>query len=77
MVKISCFKSFDLYRTKPYLFNKVDIKVDFHTHLSRFGDNDRLRPSTISGDIGYKERLLKNNPWMKFIIVTNPKTFEY
>lgn len=55
----------------------MDIKVDFHTHLSRFGDNVELRPSTISGDIGYKERLLKNNPWMKFIIVTNPKTFEY
>ena len=62
------------------LFGKVDVRVDFHTHLSRFGDSDRLRPSSLGpqgGDEGYKKRHSKNNPNLKFIIITNPKTFEY
>jgi hypothetical protein len=71
---------FDLYRTRPDLFNNVDIKVDFHTHLSRFGDSDRLRPSSLGGnggDMGHKARQLKIVPTLKFLIITNPNPFYY
>lgn len=62
---------------RPDLLRTMDIKVDFHTHLSRFGDTDRLRPSSIGpdrGDEGHKERMLRNNPSLRFIIITNPSS---
>ena len=57
-----------------------DIKVNYHTHLSRFSDSDRLRPSSLGskrGDVGFKERQLNNNPQMRFLIITNPSPFYY
>jgi hypothetical protein len=56
------------------LLQTMDITVDFHTHLSRFGDNDRMSPSALGtnrGDEGHKERQLKINPSLRFIIITN------
>jgi hypothetical protein len=60
---------------RPDLLNTMHLTTDFHTHLSRFGDNDRLRPSSIGpsgGDEGYKQRTLRTYPQLRFIIVTNP-----
>ena len=71
---------FNPYRSRPDLFNNIDVKVSFHTHLSRFGDSDRLRPSSLGGnggDLGNKDRELKKNPLLKFLIITNPKPFYY
>jgi len=68
---------FSLYTLRPDLLGKVDVKVNFHTHLSRFGDNDRLRPSNLGstgGDEGYKKRQLQIHPSLKFIIITNPSS---
>lgn len=65
---------------RPDLVGKVDLKVHYHTHLSRYGDLERLRPTSIGpdrGDEGQKERQLKNIPSLKFLIITNPKPFEY
>ncbi len=52
--------------------NQIDIHVDFHTHLSRFADSDRLFPSGRTdgrGDIGYKKSQSKNGI-KRFIILT-------
>lgn len=68
---------FTLYSMRPDLLGQVDVKVDFHTHLSRFGDSDRLRPSGLGpdrGDEGHKERQLRINPSLRFIIITNPSS---
>ena len=57
-----------------------EIKTNYHTHLSRFSEADRTRPSSIGGrggDIGFKERQSRNNPGMKFLIITNPTPFYY
>ena len=57
-----------------------DIIVNYHTHLSRFSDSDRLHPSSTDdngGDIGFKERQSKNNPQMLFLIITNPSPFYF
>jgi hypothetical protein len=72
--------SFLLYQIRPDMFGKVDPIVRFHTHLSRFGDSDRLNPSGLydgRGDIGFKNAQLKKFPWMKFLIITNPQPFYY
>ncbi len=71
---------FDLYRARPDLYNNIDIKVDFHTPLSRFGDSDRLRPSNLGesgGDVGHKARQIQIIPTLKFLIITNPNPFYY
>jgi RHS repeat-associated protein len=71
---------FNPYRARPDLFGNIDVKVSFHTHLSRFGDSDRLRPSSLGGnggDLRFKNRELKKNPLLKFLIITNPKPFYY
>ena len=60
--------------------NQYDIKINYHTHLSRFSDSDRLHPSSLGedrGDIGFKERQLEINPLMRFLIITNPTPFYY
>ena len=52
--------------------NEVDFHVDFHTHLSKFPESDRLRPSglyTPGGDMEYK-RGQQSNGIKKFIILT-------
>jgi RHS repeat-associated protein len=72
--------SFNLRSARPNLSrNDVDVKVHFHTHLSRFGDNDRLRPSSLGhrNDLRFKSNQLDNNPLLKFLIITNPKPFCY
>lgn len=59
---------------RPDLFGKIEPTTDWHTHLSRFGDNDRLRPSSLSadgGDEGHKRRQKAINPSLRFIIITN------
>jgi RHS repeat-associated protein len=71
---------FNLHRYSPDLVGNVEVRVDFHTHLSRFGDSDRLRPSGTElpgGDMQYKRNQLRNIPTLRFIIITNPETFEY
>ena len=71
---------FYLGKYRPDLIGKTEVRVDFHTHLSRFGDSSRLVPSSYGstgGDVGYKIRQRKSYPSLKFIIITNPKTFEY
>jgi RHS repeat-associated protein len=60
--------------SRPDLLGKVNPTVDWHTHLSRFGDNDRLTPSYLNGtggDVGHKQRQLTVNPSLRFIIITN------
>jgi hypothetical protein len=61
----------------PSLLGKVNITADWHTHLSRFGDSDRLVPSGIStpdGDMGYKRSNSRNYPSLRFLIITNPSS---
>lgn len=56
------------------LVGKVDVTTDWHTHLSRFGDNDRMQPSYLGperGDVGHKERQSASFPSLRFIIITN------
>jgi len=57
------------------LVGKVNITTAWHTHLSQFGDSDRLVPSGLSlpgGDIQFKKNQLQHNPSLRFIIITNP-----
>lgn len=59
---------------RPDLLNTMNITTDFHTHLSRFGDSDRLVPSGQSlpgGDMAHKRSQLQINPSLRFIIITN------
>jgi RHS repeat-associated protein len=59
---------------RPDLLKTMDVMVDFHTHLSRFGDNDRLVPSGLSipgGDVEHKKNQLQIIPSLRFIIITN------
>lgn len=59
---------------------RYSARVNFHTHLSKFPDSSRLVPSgqtTLGGDIGFKNRQLKNNPTMLFMIITTPSPFYY
>ena len=55
------------------------VRVNYHTHLSKFPDNSRLRPSSdmAGGDLGFKARALTTNPQMLFLIITNPQPFYY
>ena len=72
------FSSFS--NTTGFNSTAFDVKVNYHTHLSKFDDQDRLRPSSMSGnggDIGFKNRQLQNNPNLKFLIITNPTPFYY
>ena len=60
--------------------DNYNIILNYHTHLSRFSDYDRLRPSSLGqndGDIGFKNRLLSKFPTMKFMIITDPTPFLY
>jgi len=71
---------FNLYTTRPDLVGNVDVRVDYHTHLSRFSNADRLRPSSLGpkgGDVGHKKRQSASFPSLKYLIITNPKPFEY
>jgi hypothetical protein len=68
---------FTLPMLRPDLFGNVDIKTDWHTHLSRFGDNDRLVPSGLSipgGDMEHKRGQSVHNPSLRFLIITNPSS---
>ncbi|MBS1506086.1 MAG: hypothetical protein JSS79_05535 [Bacteroidetes bacterium] len=60
--------------SRPDLLGNVNPTHDWHTHLSRFGDSDRMQPSSIGpsgGDEGYKSRQSVHNPSLRFIIITN------
>ncbi|MBS1559345.1 MAG: hypothetical protein JST69_11540 [Bacteroidetes bacterium] len=64
----------------PSLLGKVNITADWHTHLSRFGDSDRLVPSGLStpgGDMEYKRGSAPNYPSLRFLIITNPSTTDH
>lgn len=66
--------------TPGFIASRFDVSVNYHTHLSRFSETDRLKPSSTGkdgGDMGFKERQLKNNPNIKFLIITNPDPFYY
>lgn len=67
---------FTLPSLNPDLYANSDIKADWHTHLSRFGDNDRLVPSSLNGggDAGHKAGQLQINPSLRFLIITNPSS---
>ncbi len=73
---------FDLYKTRPDLINNIDIGVNYHTHLSRFGENDRYAPSGSrgesgsGGDMDIKKAQLRDYPSMKFIIITTDQQGE-
>lgn len=61
-------------RLDATLVGKVDVTTDWHTHLSRFGDSDRMQPSYLGperGDVGHKERQSASFPSLRFIIITN------
>jgi RHS repeat-associated protein len=63
-----------LDQARPDLVGRVTATTDWHTHLSRFGDSDRMRPSYLGpdgGDVGHKERQLAAFPQLRFIIITN------
>jgi RHS repeat-associated protein len=67
-----------LPQVRPDLVGKTNLRYDFHTHLSKFRDEYRLYPSDFGpdgGDIGHKQRMLIDNPSLKFIIITSPEQF--
>ena len=69
-----------LFDLPGFSVEKYDILVNYHTHLSRFSDSDRLRPSSLGiggGDIGFKDRQQSRYPSMQFLIITNPEPFYY
>ena len=68
------YSSFRLDLTNPELINKVVPNTAFHTHLTKFEDSDRLRPST--SDLETKNSDLQNGI-KKFLIITTPKNIEY
>ncbi|PWK16636.1 RHS repeat domain-containing protein, partial [Xanthomarina spongicola] len=60
--------------------SQLFIKASFHTHLTRFDADDRLKPSSTGsrgGDLGSKMRALEINPTQRFFILTNPNRKEY
>ncbi len=64
--------NFNLRLTGATALNQIEILTKFHTHLSRFPETDRTRPSgslTPGGDMEYKRR---QSGWgiKKFIILT-------
>lgn len=65
---------FNLSSTNPQLYNSTTAHTSFHTHLSRFNDLDRQRPS--NADNTHKVTQTQNGV-QKFIIITNPETIEY
>lgn len=72
---------FNLFRLNNSLFNSTTAHTSFHTHLSHFDDSARLSPSGSHdngrcGDLRHKKDQSQNGV-KKFIIITNPKTFEY
>ncbi|UGU18156.1 RHS repeat-associated core domain-containing protein [Sinomicrobium kalidii] len=64
---------FLLHSVRPDLFNKVKTRTHFHTHLSRFRDSDRLRPSEADRNFKKGQKSLIE----KFILLTNPEPVEY
>lgn len=64
-------------RITGVLANEVTFHVDFHTHLSRFSELDRLNPSSTGAinDMTYKKEQLKHGI-KKFIILTPDKNGE-
>ena len=69
-----------LFDLPGFSVEKYDILVNYHTHLSRFSDSDRLRPSSLGiggGDIGFKDRQQSRYPSMQYLIITNPEPFYY
>jgi hypothetical protein len=73
--------TFDLAKTNPALFGSTFAHTSFHTHLSRFGDSDRLEPSgrhnnRQTGDLRHKDQQIKNGV-QRFIIITNPNIVDY
>jgi hypothetical protein len=67
-------------------FNNIDeiyLRANFHTHLSRFNEHDRLRAS--GADISFKNRQLtvfnnsqfNNGQTIKFRIITMPYSYYY
>ncbi len=62
-------------RIRPDLIRTTTARTQFHTHLSRFDDGDRLRAS--SKDLRTKRNTLRNYPDMKFLIITNPENKPY
>ena len=63
-----------------FKIDNYDVLLNYHTHLSRFSDYDRLHPSSLGpdgGDIGFKNRQSAKSPTMKFLIITNPTPFYY
>jgi hypothetical protein len=67
------YSSIRLDQTRPDLLNNVNVETHFHTHLSRFGDSDRLVPS--KQDLEFKDS--QKESVGKFIINTTPEPFDY
>lgn len=57
------------------LMGKIQLRVLYHTHLSSYGDSDRLVPS--DADLDYRDAALKNSPDVEFRIITNPNNVNY
>lgn len=72
--------NFSISNMPNLTLDQVDVKARFHTHLSRFRDSDRLKPSSLGrtgGDLGSKRIALATNPNLKFFIITNPSRIPY
>lgn len=67
------FHGFNLYKTRPDLYGNVDVNTDFHTHLYKFDEADRTRPSGLytggGGDMKSKKNQIQNGV-KRFIILT-------
>jgi RHS repeat-associated protein len=67
---------FRLQSIAPDLYQSTVPHTSFHTHLTRFGDKDRLQES--DGDKEHKKgQSGEPNCILRFIVITNPATFEY
>jgi hypothetical protein len=67
---------FRLQSIAPDLYQSTVAHTSFHTHLTRFGDKDRLQES--DGDKEHKKgQSGEPNCILRFVVITNPATFAY
>ena len=62
-------------RIPGFSIDDYAVRVNYHTHLSRFSEIDRITPS--NKDLDFKRNWLKHNPEIDFLIITTNKRINY
>ena len=64
-----------LAKIPGFSIDDYSIRINYHTHLSRFSEIDRITPS--DKDLNYKNKWSKKYPEMEFLIITTNKRIYY